>query len=242
MTSETRASVNVDAAEVVSQLVSSNPRIRAIRVFETVAPPTVQERFPLTSQEEALIKSGLRLRNEMDLPFWDSVFLVALQENREIGEQLWAAASFHQHNDSMQRIGRPEVNATSLRYMAESVPPNHILAISSEVEVAREDEARHIPLLDFSAIPTRHSLSLVKRVIGDRGMSGFLLESGRSFHFYGRNLLTDAGLVRFLGESLLYGPVLDRRWVAHQLIEGFCALRISSSGASPPPYVVAQFD
>ncbi len=70
---------------------------------------------------------------------------------------------------------------------------------------------------------------------------GFLLQSGESYHFYGKGLLDDRALVRFLGQALLLAPVIDRAWIAHQLIEGASALRISKkpSGSGEPVVVRA---
>jgi hypothetical protein len=59
----------------------------------------------------------------------------------------------------------------------------------------------------------------------------------------GWDLLPDESLVRFLGKVLLFAPIVDRAWVAHQLIEGACALRISSrAGYGGPPRLVAELD
>ena len=69
---------------------------------------------------------------------------------------------------------------------------------------------------------------------------GALLSSGKSYHFYGANLLTDEDLRIFLGRALLFAPITDKTWIAHQLIEGSCALRISSrKDYGGPPKIIA---
>lgn len=47
--------------------------------------------------------------------------------------------------------------------------------------------------------------------------------------------------MEFLGRALLFTPVVDGRWVAHQMIEGQCALRVSPGNAQQiVPVVVPQ--
>jgi hypothetical protein len=94
-------------------------------------------------------------------------------------------------------------------------------------------------MLDFSQAAAARALQLVKGVVETIGLTGYILESGRSYHFYGEQLLDDSQWLRFLAESLLFGPVVDRRWVAHQLIESASALRISAGpNGAPIPRVV----
>jgi hypothetical protein len=66
------------------------------------------------------------------------------------------------------------------------------------------------------------------------GLRGLLFESGRSFHFYGADPVTLPDLVSILGRAQLLSPIVDSRWVSHQLIDGRCALRISTDSEKTP--------
>lgn len=55
---------------------------------------------------------------------------------------------------------------------------------------------------------------------------GAIINSGNSYHFIGCDLVNEAELVDFLAKGLLYGPITDTRWIAHQIIERSCTLRV----------------
>jgi hypothetical protein len=69
---------------------------------------------------------------------------------------------------------------------------------------------------------------------------GFLVETDKSYHFYGTKLLEEKELVEFLGRALLFAPIVDRAWISHQLIELCCALRISSRQPDGKPLAVIR--
>jgi len=56
---------------------------------------------------------------------------------------------------------------------------------------------------------------------------GFIVETDRSYHFYGAELLTGQEWSQFLGRALQFSPIVDRAWIAHQLIDLSCNLRIA---------------
>src|SRR5262249_21914021 len=97
----------------------------------------------------------------------------------------------------------------------------------SRVEV-KTGELRHIPMIDFHCPATGDNNELVLAAIDTLEVGpGFLIESGKSYHFLGLELLSENALPQFLGKLLLLSPTIDRAWVAHQLIESACALRVS---------------
>jgi hypothetical protein len=116
-----------------------------------------------------------------------------------------------------------------------------ILAISSRMLSVSGEEA-HLPMLDFRVAISEENEELVCEQLRAMKLQGWLLESGRSYHFLGRSVLDGrACLSKFLGQALLFAPLVDGRWVAHQLIEGACALRISSGNDEQiPPRSVAE--
>jgi hypothetical protein len=44
-------------------------------------------------------------------------------------------------------------------------------------------------------------------------------------------MMTHDDWIRFLGRALLLAPIVDPRYIAHRLIDGFAVLRISTNPA-----------
>ncbi len=74
------------------------------------------------------------------------------------------------------------------------------------------------------------------------GLSGFVLLSAKSYHFYGGELMEEVDLCRFLGKAFLFTPIVDRAWIAHQLMASACAPRVSQRPQYGAPKVVARVE
>ena len=73
---------------------------------------------------------------------------------------------------------------------------------------------------------------------------GFLLFSGRFFHYYGFGLLDQGAWTRFLAQFLMPCALVSPRYIGHSLYRGFCSLRLNQV---PPhkataPYVVRRLE
>ena len=134
-----------------------------------------------------------------------------------------------------------DVSAEALDKCASELPSGQLLAASSKVELPQGKWA-HIPMMDFICAVTGEHLSILKQLIKETGQgSGFILESGRSYHYYGLELLSEEKWKLFLGKCLLMTGFVDERFVGHQLIDGRCILRLSSGKLNPHlPRVVAS--
>jgi len=183
---------------------------------------------------------ALELKRHYGMSFWDAYFVAARQQTVHLDE-LFRAALMHDTSGSRLRAVDPQI-LPALRQLEDDVTPGKMLAISSLVEL-RNGEIRHIPMLDLHYAASSTNLRMtISAVNALRPRSrGFLLQSGKSYHYYGFELLSSEELVAFLASAILLGPIIDRRWVAHQLIEGACALRIGSGhGYENLPFVVAE--
>jgi hypothetical protein len=65
-------------------------------------------------------------------------------------------------------------------------------------------------------------------------MPGYLLDSGRFFHYYGKRLLTPAEWVRFLAQFLMPCTVVSPRYIGHSMERGFCSLRLNAVAPDKP--------
>lgn len=138
-------------------------------------------------------------------------------------------------------IARDSVDATKIRHMAENMPRDQLLGVLSKVELA-DGTIAHIPMMDFICDVCCENLSILKELLRVAGQeSGVILMSGRSYHFYGLELLSEKEWGIFLGKCLLMYRLVDSRYVGHQLIDGYCVLRLSSGGTKVQvPTVVAR--
>jgi hypothetical protein len=115
-----------------------------------------------------------------------------------------------------------------------------MLAASSRVECAGKEDM-HIPMLDFHCDVSAANDRRVRFITIALGLHGYIVHSGRSYHVYGSKLIATEELVTLLSSALLFSPIIDRAWIAHQIIERACGLRISPGKTYPhPPLVVDE--
>lgn len=88
----------------------------------------------------------------------------------------------------------------------------------------------HIPMVDMSTGSVAQ-LAKLRPFLGEELFQRFKwYKSGRSFHGYGRTLVTSSEWSALMGTLLLanqkgLAPTVDPRWVGHRLIAGYAALR-----------------
>lgn len=94
----------------------------------------------------------------------------------------------------------------------------------------------HIPMVDMST-GSSAQLEKVKPILGDEIFNNFeWYRSGRSYHGYGRCLMSHKEWIIQMGKLLLVNklgvpPTVDPRWVGHRLIAGYSALRWTKNTA-----------
>jgi hypothetical protein len=115
-----------------------------------------------------------------------------------------------------------------------------VLALTSRCTFA-DGRPGHIPLLDFRCEPNDYFLRLLTVGLSRLAGSGALLRSGRSFHFYGFRTMDQEEWRRFMAEALLLAPLTDVRYIAHRLLDGFAALRFTTSPHKPTEPTVAAY-
>lgn len=108
----------------------------------------------------------------------------------------------------------------------------------------RDRETLHIPILDFNVSPC----DVAEKLVSDAmrlllNCDGYILGSGKSYHYYGMTLLRWRRYSDFLSKSLLLTPLTDIRYIAHRLISRIGVLRITSNSAKPnEPIVLRRLD
>ena len=154
-------------------------------------------------------------------------------------EALLDAALYHQSQSGSETVlTRREVLAGAVGRLIKDLDPNHSLAINSAIRFT-DGSTRHLPLLDFHCPVSDHGRSLAVAVASRLLGTGFLLLAGHnSYHLWGLNPVPVDSLINFLARALFFAPIVDRAYVAHQLLERRCALRVSADALKPVPRVV----
>lgn len=229
------------STDVVSSLLARHSEISELTIFEPNAPPPLQDRVGTRVDISVWIDAGLKIRREFGFPFWDSVLASCFGAGPAAVSVLEQAVF---HNGPPRRslnLLASDWSAGSVQDAIVGLAPGNMLVLSSRVRM-RNGEFRHIPMLDFHVPPAVGNHELVfyiaKRVDPE---GGYVLASGKSYHFYGKSLYGDGELPVFLGNALLFCPFIDRAWVAHQLIDQACGLRISiKPGSSGTPTLLTE--
>jgi hypothetical protein len=228
----------MNTADVVARILRAN-LVAQFWYFEAKPQLPLQQGLNLTSRQKRLVAGALRLRANVGLPFLEALILRMLASSPD--DQLLAAANRHYvYRLRPQRISSVAGYVALLRKISTPGDPESMRVLASRV-TTRRGEARHVPMLDFRFIPSSRNQRLIASVLKALDApGGYLLSSGGSYHYYGSTLLTSRGLTSFLSRSLLYSPIVDKAWVAHQLIQGYCGLRISTKPGRPEPRLVAR--
>jgi hypothetical protein len=219
--------IGATAIDVVGTLLDLHPEIDSLALFEPAAAPLAQERLDQVERSKNIIESGLSIRRDFALPFWDSVLLSCFGTGLD-AFPIIENALFHNSPPRRQFwVASKDWSANHLARFVQEVALGQILVVSSRVRL-RDESYRHIPMVDFHCPVGKANQEMSARVAKLlHPTGGYLLDSGQSYHFYGRSLIPEAEFTPFLGHALLLSPIIDRAWIAHQLIEGACGLRIS---------------
>jgi hypothetical protein len=75
-------------------------------------------------------------------------------------------------------------------------------------------------------------ISVLRETTG--GVPGYLLTSGRFYHYYGSRLLTEQEWLKFLAQFLMPCILVSPRYIGHSLFSGFCSVRLTRSNPHKP--------
>lgn len=170
--------------------------------------------------EDCHFREALKIRDEFHLPFWDSMMLTYFDKSITSNKILDSAL---RHNSPYEKFISHDL--AKLKHES-SLTTDSVLAVNSAV-LMKNGKCNHILLLDFHIPISESNSKQVIKVLKCLGLnSGFVLESGESYHYVGKEIISYETLVEKLIKSLFFSPIIDRTWVAHQLIEKSCSLRI----------------
>lgn len=219
--------LNLDVIDLLVSILNANQEIDVVFLGQPYINVPLLNRPDLVPSDRDLIRTAWQQSMATGAPVWDTVMLLLTHSDR-VSDTLLNQAMVH-HGISETRFAlMADGFAGKIRELLENRPPGQILALCSDVQL-KTGETKHIPMIDFRCQVSPHSLQLVSKIakLLDVG-KGFIVETDRSYHYYGAELLTGRQWSQFLGRALQFSPIVDRAWIAHQLIDTCCNLRIAS--------------
>jgi hypothetical protein len=114
-----------------------------------------------------------------------------------------------------------------------------VLGLTSRIKLVDGSES-DLFFIDFSCpLSDEYFLNVVRYLKSQQLSSGFVINSGNSYHFYSKNVFDYpiwANLLENARKSDLIGP----KWPLFQLVRGYSVLRVSASDLKPEkPKVIA---
>jgi hypothetical protein len=210
-------------------LCSLRREITGIR-FDTYKPaPGLSERLDnlLTPKQQRLRDAAMGLRDANGIPFWDAALAISMGQG-VIDERFIESALAHDAAPDEKEITLPsgQITAGRISELISKLPGGYGLAACSRIMLT-SNRAAHIPMLDFRCPCSEENAKAIEKMLTLAGChEGILVESGRSYHFYGTSLLSEARWVEFMGRALLFAPIVDSRFIGHRLVDGQCRLKV----------------
>jgi len=144
-----------------------------------------------------------------------------------------------QPNRVFEVVGREfSKNKDRLHELAEQ--PDEVISLISRIQV--HTGQFHLAIMNLhpeSDMNVASVINVVDAVTGN--MPGYLLSSGRHFHFYGLRLLDQLEWCKFLASWLMPTIIVSPRYIGHCLYREYAALRLTTSKPHKPvlPYVIS---
>jgi hypothetical protein len=246
--SEITTLVGKPVASLFSLLVALKREVSELRFESFRGGAGISERVRkiLRSRPELERALGEQLLDSIPgLPLWDRI-ASAMMGNPQIGglpDDLISAVIKHSPEPASASfvVSSSDIQHDGITKITEQICGEEILAVCSKVKL-ESGKLCHIPMLDFlcpCSEQNEESLLRMLKEIGER--SGVLVNSGRSYHYYGIRLLGRDDWVRFMAKALMFAPYSDPRYIAHRLADGQCRLRVFSR-TRPMPMISRVLD
>lgn len=231
-----------EVIDLTRRILAAVPSGSTIRVSYISGAPRVQRRVEGAARSEALIEQARELRSSSGIPFWHALFLVGETSSDGVPTPILRSALYHQDPADGGVIplvvddGTPE----RLADLTHGLQGRDSLALLSHVTSPLGDEL-FLPMLDFSSKSNRPGSAATVRAAAEAlDAPGTLFASARSYHFYGAELVTRDEQLNFWAKALLLTPIVDERWIAHQIRAQVGALRISANEKGIVPTLLAH--
>ncbi len=209
----------MNTLDVIVNILRQNSNIESFTFAKYPMQTLIQEEMSFGKADLEVIDSALEVRKKYRMPFWDSIMLT-LFDKKGVSEELLQRAL--EHNPNKEKIYTSDVN--EILFVLENNPQFN-LSLNSEVHF-RDASILHLFLLDFHVYTSENNLQIVSDVLRVMDLEGYILSSGESYHFISKEFFSVDSILDLLAKSLLFAPIVDRAWVAHQILERSCSVRV----------------
>lgn len=218
-------------SQVILNLLESNPNIASINIIRFKPAPQIQANKTCWGQKEIdIFEKTLLMRAQFKIPFWLALMISNI-DNKNWSEECVKAAIRHNKNSDIIRISPKQYMSNSSDYELESI------GINSAVTLL-DGSVWHIPMIDFHINKSNINEDIVctvSKLLVPEG--GYVLDSGNSYHFIGKHLISKENILDLLAKSIQFSPIVDEVWASHQLIERSCTLRIGYKNGVLPTVI-----
>lgn len=162
--------------------------------------------------------------------FWEFALAGAVNATPPTRHGLLRGALRHNSDDTIQlELSLEDFTLALEAGSFHDLPARNVVSLTS-IAADHWDgpEPWHLPMLDMSVAAGEAGLAACMDVLAQLDAHGAVFASGRSYHYVGDRLLPPRQMLDFLARAQLLSPIVDARWVTHQLIDGRCGLRIST--------------
>lgn len=216
--------------DVVNEIINKNPDIHLLTFSKYPKQILLQNRIKLNKVDEGFISTAQNIRNKFRIPFWDSLMLSFFDKDKVSLDLLSSALS---HNPNNEKIRTREIEDIRKLLIAN---PQDNLSLNSEVYFNNKT-VKHLFLLDFHIFSSSNNLKIVSDILLILNLHGYILNSGDSYHFVSDSFFETDSLINLLAKSLLFSPIVDRAWIAHQILERSCSLRVGKKHNISPTFI-----
>jgi len=236
--------VGLKAPELALELLKMNDGIETLTFAKYAPYPGLEQRLASLANHATQGKipsiDDIRAATKDKPNYWNAVLNTSWSlDDLDI---LIKEALRHDEKEEFERRSRvtaEEIYQGRLQHIINEQSGDTVLALCSLCTL-KDGGVAHIPMMDFSCPTSSLNLERVKLCVMALGLRGVILESGKSYHFYGFDLMRQDEWLKFMAKCLLLAPYTDGRYVAHRLLGGACVLRITANVSKPiVPFVRA---
>lgn len=232
-----RTVLGMSATDLVLTLPRVIPALESLTFHTYVVSDGLEER--LAGSRDRSLRRIFRQADEIrritgtDLPYWESVLAASWPTSFDLLIRETLKHDSKREISKRREVPVGDLTSSYLLSTIHDLKRTEVLALCSKCRL-RDGSVGHIPMMDFRCSPSSRNLKRTRLAVkAIRNGKGVIVESGRSYHFYGFSILDGDGWLRFLARGLLLAPFTDARYIAHRMLDGTCALRISSARGKP---------
>ncbi|MEI7014077.1 hypothetical protein [Leptospira licerasiae] len=208
---------------LLSDILEFNSNVEFFNFSEYLPNQNIEAEFSSFDQKK-MIEKALSIRR-LGFSFWES--LVSIYTIDESAPIEFINKALH-HNPSGRIIS---FSSSDQDKIIDFISANNDKNISLRSNVGISNGLDlHIPMIDFHITPGKHSEKIIETIIYTLGINpGYLINSGKSYHYLSTFLLPKEKLMNILVKLILLSPIVDRNWLVHQILEGSCSLRMTKA-------------